>query len=65
MSRLTTLTRGAPVDIDALAAFNFRDMGGWHLLTNEWGQYLTLETADFERFMAGKIDASDPLYPEL
>ncbi|MCR4295179.1 MAG: His-Xaa-Ser system radical SAM maturase HxsB [Elusimicrobia bacterium] len=65
MSRLTALAKGAAVDTEKLAAFNFRDMGGWHLLTNDWGQFLMLSTADFERFMAGKVGADDPLYPEL
>ncbi|MDD5304854.1 MAG: His-Xaa-Ser system radical SAM maturase HxsB [Elusimicrobia bacterium] len=65
MSRLTALAKGAAVDTGGLAAFNFRDMGGWHLLTNEWGQFLMLSTADFERFMAGKVGGDDPLYPEL
>ncbi|PIR18006.1 MAG: His-Xaa-Ser system radical SAM maturase HxsB [Elusimicrobia bacterium CG11_big_fil_rev_8_21_14_0_20_64_6] len=65
MSRLTALANGAAVETSGLAAFNFRDMGGWHLLTNDWGQFLMLSTADFERFMAGKVEAGDPLYPEL
>ncbi len=65
MSRLTALAKGAAVETGNLSAFNFRDMGGWHLLTNDWGQFLMLSTADFERFMAGKVEASDPLYPEL
>lgn len=65
MSRLTALAKGAAVATEKLAAFNFRDMGGWHLLTNDWGQFLMLSTEDFHRFMAGEVAASDPLYPEL
>jgi len=65
VSRLTALAKGASVDTGSLAAFNFRDMGGWHLLTNEWGQFLMLSSADFERFMAGKVGVDDPLYAEL
>ncbi|MDO8756432.1 MAG: radical SAM protein, partial [Elusimicrobiota bacterium] len=65
MSRLTTLAKGASIDVNSLAAFNFRDMGGWHLLTNEWGQFLMMSTEDFNRFMAGKVAASEPLYREL
>lgn len=65
MSRLTALAKDAYVETGNLAAFNFRDMGGWHLLTNDWGQFLMLSTADFERFMAGKVGGDDPLYPEL
>lgn len=65
MSRLTGLAKDVAVETGHLAAFNFRDMGGWHLLTNDWGQFLMLSTADFERFMAGKVEAGDPLYGEL
>src|SRR6185312_9816604 len=65
VSRLTTLPSTASVATGSLPAFNFRDMGGWYLLTNDSGQYLTLEKADFERFMAGGIGPEDPLYPEL
>ena len=65
MSRLTALTKGAAVETAGLAAFNFRDMGGWHLLTNDWGHYLMLSTADFHRLMRGEVEPSDPLYPEL
>ena len=32
MSRLTALSKDSAVDTDGLAAFNFRDMDGWHLL---------------------------------
>lgn len=65
MSRLTALAKGKPVATAGLAPFNFRDMGGWHLITNDYGQFLMLSTADFERFMAGKVGPSDPLYAEL
>lgn len=65
MSRLTALPSGAAVKTDNLAPFNFRDMGGWHLLTNDWGHYLMLSTADFKKVMAGKVAAGDPLHAEL
>lgn len=65
MSRLTGLAKDVSVETGHLAAFNFRDMGGWHLLTNDWGQFLMLSTSDFERFMAGKVEPSEALHGEL
>ncbi|UPT75709.1 MAG: radical SAM protein [Elusimicrobiota bacterium] len=65
MSRLTALAKPEAVDVKGLSAFNFRDMGGWHLLTNEWGHYLMMSTEDFERFMAGKVSPDEPLHAEL
>jgi His-Xaa-Ser system radical SAM maturase HxsB len=65
MSRLTALAKPEAVDVKGLSAFNFRDMGGWHLLTNEWGHYLMMTTEDFERFMAGKVAPGEPLHAEL
>lgn len=64
-SRLTSIPADFSVSTDALAAFNFRDMGGWYLLTNEWGQFHILEAADFKRFMAGKVVSGDPLWAQL
>ena len=64
MSRLTVLSKGTTAAA-TLPPFNFRRMDGWHLLTNDAGQFSMLEDADFRRFMAGKIDASEPLYREL
>lgn len=40
-------------------------MGGWHLLTNEWGHYLMLDTSDFRRVIEGKVGEGEPLYEEL
>lgn len=65
MSRLTALPKGAAVETDGLAAFNFRDMGGWHLVTNDWGHYMMLSTGDFKKLMSGKVAPGEPLYAEL
>ncbi len=65
MSRLTSLPPGKPLRPGHLGAFNFRDMGGWHLLTNDWGRHLRLEAADFERFLSGGIKPEDPLWAAL
>lgn len=65
MSRLTALPKSLPVAADRLAPFQFRDMGGWFLITNDWGHYLTLEEPAFRRLMAGGIGPDDVLYPEL
>jgi His-Xaa-Ser system radical SAM maturase HxsB len=55
----------APVDLRRLAAFNFRDMGSWVLLTNDWGRYMMLDKAEFESFMSGRLQEGDPLLGEL
>lgn len=65
MSRLTSLKPGAKVAVDGLGAFNFRDMGDWVLLTNDWGRWLMLDQSDFERFLAGGVAESEPLHAEL
>jgi uncharacterized protein len=65
VSRLTVPPKGMPVAVESLPSFNYRRMDGWSLITNDSGQFLMLEDADFRRFMAGKIEASDPLYAEL
>ena len=65
MSRLTTLRPCLKADTKALSSMNFRDMGGWHLVTNDWGHYLMLDTKDFERVVEGKVTPEDSLYPEL
>ncbi len=65
MSRLTSLPPAMPVEVEPLASFNFREMGGWYLLTNDWGQHAMLETAQFKRFMAGSLSKEDPLLETL
>ncbi len=65
MSRLTSLAKPASVDVRGLGAFNFRDMGGWHLLTNDWGRSMMLDDGEFDRFMSGRLDEKDPLWLEL
>lgn len=65
MSRLTSLPSAGLVKTEPLAPFNFRDMGGWFLLTNDWGHYLMLDRPDFRRFMEGKVSEDDPLWAEL
>jgi His-Xaa-Ser system radical SAM maturase HxsB len=65
VSRLTAPAVAKAPKLDRLSAFNYRDMGGWFLLTNDWGHYMMLDTKDFERFMDGRMDDSDPLWPEL
>jgi His-Xaa-Ser system radical SAM maturase HxsB len=65
LSRLTSLAKPASVDLKGLGAFNFRDMGGWHLLTNDWGRYMMLDEDEFGRFMSGRLDEKDPLWGEL
>jgi uncharacterized protein len=65
VSRLTVLPKGVPVAAASLPPFNFRRMGGWTLLTNDAGRFAMLEDADFERFLAGTISASEPLHAEL
>jgi uncharacterized protein len=65
MSRLTTLRPGLQADTSQFASLNFRDMGGWHLISNDWGHFLMLETPDFEAFMRGEIGPDHTLYPEL
>ena len=65
MSRLTVLPKGMSAAAASLPSFNFRRFDGWCLLTNDSGQFLMLDDADFARFMAGKIAAPDPLYAEL
>lgn len=65
MSRLTSLPRSLTARPAALSACNFRDMGGWYLLTNDWGHYLMLESEDFHRVMEGRVTTNDPLFAEL
>ncbi|MBI3554087.1 MAG: His-Xaa-Ser system radical SAM maturase HxsB [Elusimicrobia bacterium] len=65
MSRLTSLPEKSRIDAEPLSAFNFRNMGGWYLLTNDWGQHAILESAQFKRFMAGKLSEEDPLWKTL
>ncbi len=65
MSRLTALEAGLKSSPDGLAPVNFRAMGGWHLITNEWGRYLDLEPGDFRRLMAGEIAPGHPLRERL
>ncbi len=66
MSRLTSLAfRPRQASPENLAAFNFRDMGGWFLLTNDWGHYFMLEPADFRKLMDGGLGPEHPLHPEL
>ena len=65
MSRLTALKSPQRVVPDPLAAFNFRDMGGWFLLTNDWGRFAMLARADFDRLMEGRLSPEEPLFAEL
>lgn len=65
MGRLTTLPPRLAADTDALASVNFRDMGGWYLISNDVGNFLMLEPGEFKRFMSGKLAPADPLLPEL
>lgn len=65
MSRLTSLTHGLAVQPKGLGPFNFRDFGSWVLLTNDWGRWLMLDKPDFERFVSGKVEESEPLHKEL
>ena len=65
MSRLTVLPRGVRTAPETLGPFNFRDFGSWVLLTNDWGRWLMLDKPDFERFLAGRVPAGDPLRTEL
>ena len=65
MSRLTTLPSGLKAAPEGLGNFNFRDFGSWVLLTNDWGRWLMLDKKDFERFAAGEVKQSDPLFREL
>jgi uncharacterized protein len=73
LSRLTTLPvlkdspagGGGPAKIDHLGPFNFRDMGGWFLLSNDSGQHLMVDEADFRRVLADEVKESEPLYGQL
>jgi uncharacterized protein len=65
VSRLTSLAPSVAVEPSGLAAFNFREIDGWYLLTNDWGHHMMLDKPDFERLMAGKMSAKDALWPEL
>ena len=65
MSRLTVLPSGRKVAYENLGAFNARDMGDWFLLTNDYGHYVTLEKAEYERFMAGTLPETDPVFIRL
>jgi uncharacterized protein len=65
MSRLTVQAPKQKVSPERLGAFNYRDMGGWYLLTNDWGHYMMLEKADFARFLDGSMSETEPLFAEL
>lgn len=65
MSRLSSLPRSWRAQPEQLGALNFRDMGGWFLLTNDWGHYLMLEPSDFKRVMEGRVGPEDALFLEL
>ncbi|MBI5629745.1 MAG: His-Xaa-Ser system radical SAM maturase HxsB [Elusimicrobia bacterium] len=65
MSRLTSLPAGTSIETQSLGPFNFRDMGGWHLLTNDWGHHFMMEDCDFKRFMAGELAQNEPLWQSL
>lgn len=65
MSRLSTLPRDIEPKLSQLGALNFRDMGGWFLISNDWGHWLMLEPADFKRVMSGAVKEGEPLYTEL
>ena len=66
MSRLTALPREWKPDPKRLGPANFRrlDGGGW-LLTNDWGQWLILEDAEFRRYVEGALREDEPLTKRL
>lgn len=64
-ARLRSLPSTRNVKPEFLPPFQFRDMKGWFLLTNDWGFYAMLETKDFNDFMSGDIAPDHPLWPDL
>ncbi|MCX5796726.1 MAG: 4Fe-4S cluster-binding domain-containing protein [Elusimicrobia bacterium] len=45
--------------------FRFRRLGKRFLVTNDFGRYCFLGVEDFQKFIAGKLDQSGPLYARL
>ncbi len=49
----------------ALGYFRFGQLDGWHILTNDAGEWHVLRPDDFQQFLAGNIDADHTEYNGL
>lgn len=64
-SRLTGLPDTNQLALESLAPFNFRDMGTWYLLTNDWGRHVMLSVSDFKLLLAGGKGLKEPVRASL
>lgn len=53
------------VNLDNVGFLRFADFGKKMLLTNDIGDYITIDKDDFEKFITGALDKDSSLYREL
>jgi uncharacterized protein len=62
---MQSLAKVQEVDASFPGFFRYRVVAGRYLVTNQAGQWLFLEPAEFEAFMAGRPAPGEPLYEKL